>query len=238
MNENSIRELTESFLAYRNLIAPLQESLSNVSKTYGEIRDDLDALLKNTSGDAVGQLERVHAALGAQAKNGQELSRKIEQYAQSGEKFAQSVTELSSLFANLANRINSLEEIENGARDQIERIEAMIEEKKTSYNLKDLQKSLDRYNVNIEKISDFINRDIASVIKQNADKIETVRKENEELKTIVLQQKQDISELAAMFSQTTAILKTVVEGSTVNEQYLFDVLDKWAADRKIKAKQK
>ena len=37
MNENSIKELINSFIEYRNLIAPLQDSLHQVSKTYEEI---------------------------------------------------------------------------------------------------------------------------------------------------------------------------------------------------------
>lgn len=236
MNENSIRELIDSFVEYRNLLEPLQESISSVGKTYGEIRESLDSLSKNLSGNAAGQLEKVNATLNAQAKSGQELSRRIDEYARSGEKFAQAVGELSSRFSDISDRIASLEELENGARSQMERIDALIEEKKASYNLKDLQKSLDRYNANLEKISDFINRDIATVIRQNADKIETMRRENEELKAIVLKQSEDIDSLATMFGETTSLLKTAVEGSTVNEQYIFDVFDKWAAERKVKIK--
>ena len=44
MSDNSIKDLIESFIEYRNLIAPLQESLHSVSKTYEEIREDLDNL--------------------------------------------------------------------------------------------------------------------------------------------------------------------------------------------------
>ena len=236
MNDNSIKELIESFIAYRNMIAPLQESLQTVSKTYGEISEDLNALTKNLSGDAVGRLEKMHSTLAAQAKSGQELSRKIDEYAQTGERYAQAVSEMSSRFSRVVDRIDSLQEIEKSARDQIDRIDSLLEEKKSSYDLKGLQKSLDGYNANVEKISDFINRDIASVLKQNADKIESIRKENEELGKLVSQQGKDIATLTAMFSETTALLKNIVEGSTVNEQYLFDVLDKWAADRKVKVK--
>lgn len=238
MNENSIQELIDSFIAYRNLIAPLRDSLKEVSSSYGEIRDDLDILLKNLSGNAAGQLEKVNATLNAQAKSGQELSRSIDVYSRSSEKYAQAVKDITSLFSALENRISSLEEMERSARAQIERIDSLIEEKKNTYNLKDLQKSLDRYNVNIEKISEFINRDIASVMKDNADKVEAVRKENEELKLLVSKQNEDIAALTEMFSTTTSLLRSTVEGNTVNEQYLFDVLDKWAADRKVRTKQK
>ena len=94
------------------------------------------------------------------------------------------------------------------------------------------------YNVNVEKISDFINKDIAEVLKQNADKIEAIRRENEALSKTVAEQSKDIATLIAEFSNTSALLKKLVEGSTVNEEYLYDAFDKWAEDRKVKIKKK
>lgn len=237
-SENSIKELIDSFIAYRNLIAPLQDSLHEVSKTYEEIRNDLDNLTKSFSGNSANQLEKVHATINAQAKSGQELSRRIEEYAVSGEKYAQAVKDMTSRFSEVINKIDTLGEIENSAQNQLARIDALIAEKRSSYNLKELQKSLDGYNKNIEKISDFINKDIATVLKQNADKIEAIRKENEELSAAVAEQSKDIATLIAEFSDTSALLKKSVESSAVNEEYLFDVFDKWAADRKVKIKKK
>lgn len=236
MSDNSIKELIDSFISYRNLIAPLQESLHSVSKTYEEIRADLDNLTKSFSGNAANQLEKVHATLNAQAKSGQELQRRIDEYAQSGEKYAQAVKEMSARFSDVVKRVDTLSEIENAVRGQIARIDEIIAEKRSSYNLKELQKSLDGYNTNVEKISDFINKDIAEVLTQNAQKIEAIRKENEELSAAVSQQSKDVAALCEAFSETTALLKKVVEGSTVNEQYLFDAFDKWAAERKVKIK--
>lgn len=238
MDENSVRELIDSFVAYRNLIAPLQESLISVGKTYEEIRSDLDTLSKSFSGSAANQLEKVHSTLNAQAKSGQELGRRIEEYAASGERYAKAVKEMSSKFSEVVDSIGSLSEIEKSAQSQLARIDALIEEKRSSYNLKELQKSLDSYNKNVEKISDFINKDIASVLKQNADKIESIRRENEELSQAVAEQGKDISVLITEFSETSELLKKLVEGSTVNEEYLFDAFDKWAADRKVKTKKK
>ncbi len=238
MSDNSIKELIDSFIAYRNLIAPLQESLHSVSRTYEEIRDDLDALTKSFSGNAASQLEKVHATINAQAKNGQELGRKIEEYADSGEKYAQAVNNMTARFSEVVKRIDSLSEIERSAQSYLARIDALIAEKRSSYNLKELQKSLDGYNTNVEKISDFINKDIASVLKQNADKIEAIRKENEQLSAAVAEQGKDIAILISEFSNTSALLRKLVEGGSVNEEYLYDAFDKWAADRKVKTKKK
>ena len=238
ISENSIKELIDSFIAYRNLIAPLQDSLNSVSKSYEEIRNDLDNLTKSFSGNAAAQLEKVHSTINAQAKSGQELGRKIEEYASSSERYAQAVNDMSSRFSDVVNRIDSLGKIEKSAQSQLAQIDNLISEKKSSYNLKELQRSLDGYNKNVEKISDFINKDIASVLKQNADKRETIRKENEDLSAAVAQQGKDIAVLITEFSQTSELLKKLVEGSSVNEEYLFDAFDKWAADRKVKIKKK
>lgn len=145
---------------------------------------------------------------------------------------------MSSRFSEVVNRIDSLHEIEKSAQAQLARIDTLISEKRSSYNLKELQKSLDGYNTNVEKISNFINNDIAAVLKQNAEKIESIRKENEQLSSAVAEQGKDIAALTSAFRETTALLKQAVEGSTVNEQYLFDAFDKWAADRKVKIKKK
>lgn len=238
MNENSIKELIDSFIAYRNLIAPLEESLNSVGKTYEEIRENLENLTKSFSGNAVNQLEKVHATLNAQAKSGQELSRRIEEYAASGEKYAQAVKDMSSRFTDVVERIDSLGEIERTAESQLERIDTIIAEKRSSYNLRELQRSLDGYNNNVERISDFINKDIATVLKQNADKIEGIRRENEQLKAAVAAQGKDISVLVEEFSKTSALLRKLVEGSAVNEEYLYDAFDKWASDRRVKIKKK
>lgn len=238
MSDNTIKELIDSFIEYRNVIAPLQDSLHTVSKTYEEIRNDLDNLTKSFSGNATNQLEKVHATLNAQARSGQELSRRIEEYASSGEKYAQAVNEMSSKFSEVVGRIDTLSQIEKGAQEQLARIDTLIAEKRSTYDLKGLQKSLDVYNTNVKKVSDFINKDIASVLKQNADKIDAIRKENEELSSAVAAQGKDIAALIEQFSITSALLKKLVEGSTVNDEYLFDAFDRWAAERNVKIKKK
>ncbi len=238
MNDNSVKELIDSFIAYRNMIAPLEESLRQVSKTYGEIREDLDSLSKNFSSGAMLQLEKVHSAIGAQARSGQELSRRIDEYSQSGEKYAQAVRDMSARFEGVAKSIDALAEIEKSAESQLAKIDGIVNEKRSSYNLKELHKSLDGYNTNVEKISEFINKDIASVLTQNAEKIEEIKKENERLGTAVKEQSNDIATLVSAFRETAALLKKVAESGSVNEEYLFDAFDKWAKDRNVKIKKK
>lgn len=235
---NEIKQLIDSFSAYRNVLAPLQESLHSLAETYGAIREDLDNLTKNLSGNAGSQLEKIHSTLSQQAKSGQELARKIDEYADSGEQYSRAVAEMTRRFGEISGKLDAINQIEKTAESIMGRLEELVEEKRASYNVKELQRSLDAYNKNVEKISEFINKDIAAVLQQNADKIEAIRRENEALATVVGEQGKAVSELTAMFAETSVLLRQAVENGTVNEEYIFDAFDKWAADRKVKIKKK
>ena len=233
---NDIKQLIDSFSAYRNVLTPLQESLHSLAETYGAIREDLDNLTKSLSGNAGSQLEKIHSTLAQQAKSGQELTRRIEDYAESGEKYSRAVTDMTKRFGDIAAKLDTIDQIEKTAEQIMGRLEELVEEKRASYNVKELQRSLDTYNKNVEKISEFINRDIASVLQQNADKIEAIRRENEALAIVVGEQGKAVGELTAMFAETSVLLRKAVESGSVNEEYIFDAFDKWAADRKVKIK--
>ena len=235
---NDIKQLIESFTAYRNVLGPLQESLHSLAETYSAIREDLDNLTKNFSGNAGSQLEKIHTTLAQQAKSGQELSRRIDEYAESGEKYSRAVDEMTKRFGEIAAKLDAIDKIEKTAEGIMGRLEELVEEKKSSYNLKELQRSLDTYNKNVERISEFINKDIAQVLQQNAEKIESIRRENEALATVVGEQGKAVSELTAMFAETSVLLRQAIEKGSVNEEYIFDAFDKWAADRKVKIKKK
>lgn len=235
-DEKQIKELIDSFIEYRNVLVPLQESLRALTATYDAVKTDLDSLARTLSGNTAGQLDKVHSTLSAQAKSGQELIRKIDEYSASGEKYAQAVDALQKRFSRAAESLEAFNKIEQGAEETLSRLDSLISEKRASYNLKELQKSLDSYNKNVEKIADFINKDIAEVLTANAEKIEAIRLENERLSAIVSGQSQSIAALTSTYAETSALLKKSVEGGSVNQQYLFDAFDKWAQDRKVKIK--
>ena len=235
---NDIKQLIETFSSYRNLLAPLQESLHNLAQTYGAIREDLDNLSKNLSGNASGQLDKIHATLSSQAKSGAELAQKIGEYADAGDRYSRAVADMTQRFGEIASKLDAINQIEKTAEGIMDRLEELVEEKRATYNVKELQRSLDTYNKNVEKISEFINKDIASVLAQNAEKIEAIRRENEALATVVGEQGKAVSELTATFAETSLLLRKAVESGSVNEEYIFDAFDKWAVDRKVKIKRK
>ena len=235
---NDIKQLIDSFSAYRNVLSPLQESLHSLAETYTAIRQDLDNLTKDLSGGTNGQLEKIHATLNQQAKSGAELTRRIDEFAESGDRYSRAVVDMTKRFGEVAAKLDAIDQIEKTAEGIMERLTELVEEKRASYNVKELQRSLDTYNKNVERISEFINKDIAAVLQQNADKIESIRRENEALAVVVGEQGKAVAELTAMFAETSVLLKKVVDNGTVNEAYIFDAFDRWAADRKVKIKKK
>lgn len=235
---NEFKELIDSFLAYRNILTPLQESLRSVVESYGSIKDDLTRLDKTFSGETKQQLDKIYATLASQAKSSQELAQKIETFASSSDRYVRAVENMTAKFSSIEEKLRTVDDLEKSAEAQLSRLDAIIEEKKVSYNVKDLQKSLDAYNKNVEKVSEFINKDIASVLQQNGKAIEEVRKENEALSREVGEQNKTVNELVGAFRETTSLLRKTVESESVNEEYLFDILDKWASDRKVKVRKK
>lgn len=233
-----LKKLIDSFIAYRNLLTPLQDSLRSVSDAYEAIRSDLDSLTRSLSGNASGQLEKIQSSLNAQAKNGQELTRKIDEFAAGSDRYTKAVNAMTAKFSEISKRLEAADEIERQAEELIKKLDDVVSEKKQNYNLKDLQRALEAYNKNVEKVSDFINRDVGEVLSGNAEKIDAIQRQNEALSEAVNEQGKSISELCATFAETSALLKKTVESGSVNEQYLFDAFDRWAADRKVKIKKK
>lgn len=235
---NELKELIDSFVAYRNVLTPLEENLRGIASTYSSIRDALDDINRTFAPGTGVQLDKIHSTLSAQARSGKELTQKIDEYAVSGEKYAKAVSDMTERFDDVAKKLEIVTQMEKSAESILSKLETMIEEKKTSYNLKDLQKSLDAYNKGVEKISDFINKDVGAVLQENAKKIEEIRKENEALSAALAEQNKTVASLSGYFAETSSLLRKTLEGGAVNEEYLFDAFDKWAADRKVKIKKK
>ena len=231
-----LQELITAFAAYREVLTPLQENLKTVVDYYDSIKTDVERLDKTFSGETKAQLDKIYSSVASQAKSSRELTEKIDNFSRSGQKYEQAIEDVTAKFSALEERLKTIDEIERHAEEQIQKLDAIVNEKRANYNVKDLQKSLDIYNKNVERISEYINRDVASVLADNGKKIEEIRKENEALSLALSEQNKTVKELVDVFRATAQVLNKTVEGQKVHEEYLFDVLDKWAESRKVKIK--
>lgn len=234
MDQNDIKTLIDTFKGYRDLLTPIQDSLHSFTESFSVIKDDMERL--NSLGNVSAKLDSIYKRISEQGEQAAELSNRIEKFVKVSEKYAESAAKIGAVVEQAEERLKAIRQIENKALDQIKKLDELLEDKKNSYDVKELQKSLEVYNSNVQKVSEFINKDIAVALNQNYSKLDQIKLGSDALMKRVLDEGTSISDLAASYKATGELLKKTVEKGDVNEEYIFEILDRWADDRKVKRK--
>ncbi len=238
MENSEVNALIDAFVGYREMLLPIQADMHEFLETYGAMKNDVDKLNTAFSGDVQTKLSDIYKLLASQAEKSEALTRKVDEFLRSSNKYTEEVDNLISMFENIQKRISDVNELEEKAEEQIGKLDAIIEEKRRNYDLKDLKKSLDAYNANLQSVGDFINHDVADNIVSNTKSIQEIKSGHENIAKRLEAEKQSIDTLASAYVSSNELLKKIVEKNDVNEEYIFDVLDKWAESRKVKTKRK
>lgn len=238
MTNEDVKSLVEAFKAYRTLIDPIQASLSDFIDTYNSMKDDIARLNIAFDGDVQKNLSQIYDTLSSQAEKATDLSSRIDKFSKTTEKYTAEVNKMISTFEGVEKRIASVNEIEKRAEEQIGRLDALLEEKKKTYNVKDLQRTLEQYNGNVQKVSEFINKDVAKTISDNNAVLGDIRQGQDNIERSLAEEDLNVQKLLEEFTQTNALLRKITEKEDVNEAYIFDILDKWANVRGVKIKNK
>ena len=236
MNDIELKNLVETFKQYRDLITPIQTGLSDFAESFELLKADISRLDASFGQEAKDNMRKIYSTLSAQASRASELGDQINAFSKLSSKYTAEVTKLLSSVEIIGEKMKAVNELEQKAAEQIERLDVMLEDKRKNYNIKDLQKSLDSYNQNIQKVGDFINKDIAIALSENKSVIDEIKTGNDDLAKKLEQEKLDVAALLETYGETNALLKKITERQDVNEAYLFELLDKWADSRKIKRK--
>ena len=231
-----LKTLINAFIGYRELLTPIQSGLSDFLETYNSVRDDIEKLNTAFDGSAQNNLQSIAKTLASQAEKSTDLSSRIEQFAKATNKYVSQVDNLVSLLEKTEQRIATINDIEHKVSEQIKKLDAVIEEKKISYNLRDLQRSLEGYDSNVRRVSDFINKDVAEVLSENARKIDEIKQGEESLQKEISGEKTSVEELLETAQKNNELLRRIADSSDVNEEYIYTVIDKWAQSRKVKTK--
>ena len=236
MDSKEINSLIEAFVGYREMLVPIQSDLNEFLNTYNALQGDIDKLSNSFSNDAKSKLDEIYRSLASQAQKSEELTRKVDQFLKSSTKYTSEVEKLITTFDNIQEKLNAINEIEKRAETQIGRLDSIIEEKKRSYNLKELEKSLDSYNANLQSVGDFVNKNVAENIVNNSKMIQSIKDGSDNLTKQLEEEKKSIAELTVAYKTSNDLLRKIVENDDVNEEYIFDIIDKWAVSRKLKIK--
>lgn len=236
MENNEISSLIVAFKEYRDLITPIEKNLRDFSTAFEGMKLDIADLNKAFGGDIGGKLDKIYKELSGQADKSKNLVYEIDNFIASTQKFAGQFDKLIVMFANIENKISNIDALQKRAEEQIEKLDNIVAEKKKSYDIKELQKNLEQYNEGVQKINDYINKDVADALKINNQKISEIKNKNDNVFDAIVEEKSSIDKLVESYQQSNQILKKIVEVNDVNETYIYEILDKWAEDRKVKIK--
>lgn len=235
-NDEKIQELISTFVEYRNLFTPIEQNLQAFANTYEDMKSSIDNLNNTFDGNIQDQLNSIYKNISSQLERSRGLALQLDNFKQKTDKFASELDRLTTTLSAIENRISAIDEIENKANQQIEKLDNIVEQKRKMYNIKDLERNLESYTANVQKINDYINKDIAGTIIDNNEKINAIKNKSDSVLEVLTEEKSNIVNLIENYKSSNNILKKIVEANDVNEQYIYDILDKWAKDRGVKTK--
>ncbi len=238
MENKEIQELVEAFKGYRDLIPPIEQNLREFSNSFESIKQDLSNMNESFDGNISSKLDKIYKDLSNQAEKSKSLTSQIDRFSNATNSYISGVDRLMSSLNQIQEKIKQVDSIQELADKQVERLNTIIDEKKKNYDIKQLQRSLDSYNTGVQKINEYINKDIAETLKSNNDKVLQIQDKTYSIFENIVSEKQDINKLIETYSQSNELLKKVVENNTVNQEYIYEMLDKWAEERNVKIKKK
>ena len=236
MNNKELEELVIIFKEYRDLLVPLQNELSSFTEGFDGLKENLNQMDKLFEGDINGKLDKIYNTLYQQSQKSFDLSTRIDTFMKSSDKYIENMNKLITKFDNMQKVIDNMNNIDIKAEEQMKKLDDLIQERKINYNVKDLQKSLDNYTINVQKVSDFLNKDFTKEIENNTEKITKLTDKNDELKNMLSEQSGSLNTLLEYYANTSKLFEKAVVKEEVNEEYIFEILDKWALSRKLKIK--
>ena len=236
MDNNEVKALITTFREYRDLLTPIEQNLKEFSLSFDSISADLKNLNTSFDGNVQNKLDQIYKELSSQADKAKTLSSQVDQFMTSTARYVSSVDRLLSLCTKIEEKIGTVDKIQSDAESHIEKLNNIIEEKKKTYDLKQLEKNLENYNIGVQKVSEYINHDVADTLSSSNEKINQINDKNANIYQAILDEKNSIDKLVESYNTSNQLLKKVVEGNDINEAYIYEILDKWADSRKVKTK--
>ena len=234
--QDDIQMLIKTFKEYRDLITPIEASLKSFSVSFDSIREDIKNLNLGTDGSVQTKLDKIYRELSSQADKTKSLTSEVDRFLATTNKYVSSVDNLVNTIAKVEKGFATIDSIEGKAIEQIEKLNVIIEDKRKNYDVKSLEKKIDQYSSGVEKVNDYINKDVIEVLSTSHEKINQIQDKNKSIYESIINEKESIDKLVDSYTQSNQLLRKIVEQNDVNEQYIYEILDKWADDRKVKTK--
>ena len=169
--EEDIKMLIATFKEYRDLIGPIEENLREFSSSFESVKADISNLNNSFDGNLQNKLDQIYKELSTQADKAKTLANQVDRFLGATNKYVSGVENVVSLVSQIEDKLNSVNELQQKAESQIEKLNVIIEEKRKTYDIRGLEKNLENYNIGVQKVSEFINKDVAESLKNSSDKM-------------------------------------------------------------------
>ncbi len=233
---NDFKELIQIFYEYRNMLEPMQKNLSDFAEGFGGMKSSLEELNAVFGHDVKSDLANISADLKRQAGTSTDLIKNIEKFMENATQYTAQVSKMYEVFEGIGSRLEKVNELEFMAERQLEKLDEILQQKATGYDIEGLKSTLNKYNDNVNEVSNFFDTDAKGKIQENTSKLNAVVENNEKLLSGIAENNLSLEKIIVKYDTTSELLKKVVEKNYVNEEYIFEILDKWAMDRKVKTK--
>lgn len=236
MENNEMKTLISTFKEYRDLLTPIEQNLKSFSNSFGSIREDIQNLNNSFDGNMQGKLDKIYKELSNQADKARTLASEVDRFMTSSSKYINAVDNLVNTYGKIESKLNTVNSLQDKAESQIAKLDTIIEEKRKSYDIKQLEKNLNNYNIGVQKVSEYINKDVSDSLQSSSDRIKQIQDKNNNIFEAIKEERDSIDKLIISYNLSNQLLKKIVENNDVNEEYIFEILDRWAEDRKVKIK--
>jgi len=232
IKEKEITDLITEFSKHTKVIEKVNENFASFVQAYKVIKESLEKLnvdvkskqtIEHTMNDLVSKSQNMVGDINV-------LSGKINKLENLINPISEQIENLNTSFKKLINFEENVQKILNNVNKTNETIEKL--------DLNQINDALVSYNEKMEQTKNIFEKDVKKSFDTNNAKIDAMVSDVNSVLKNADSQNTHLEELVNQQSSLQAILTKIADKNTFQMEYLYEILDKWADERKVKTNKK
>ncbi|MCK9575117.1 MAG: hypothetical protein WCX32_04715 [Clostridia bacterium] len=231
-NTKEIADLIGEFTNHTKVIETVNENFTNFMHAYKQIKESLEKLNID-----IKSKQNIEKAMNDLVDKGTllvgditVLSQKVNKLESLINPIAEQIENLNTSFKKLINFDENVQAILNSVSKTNETIDKL--------DLKQITTTLESYNQKMEQTKTIFEQDVKKAFNTNNARIDYMLKDVSSIVKNADSANTHLEELVKQQVELQTIISKLVDKNTFQMEYLYDVLDKWAEERKVKLSKK
>lgn len=217
----ALDQILDHFAEERDLLSKTVKGIEEFASSYKEIKTILDEFKGEDNLSVSNSLLNINSELIS-------IDESVKNY---NTNLAEKYTEITEDFKNLFKKYDVLLESQKELTSFIEKIDNFMETL-NSLNMNEIINSLNENERKVERLNELVEKDLKEQIKHNNEVVGKVVTVFDEFIKTNNQQQMNVKQIADETQATNKLLKELSKSNNINEGVLFELMDKWAEDRK------